>query len=103
VRDTGGDTGITQVLNYYSLSRGLSKHVVSEALYVPLVEALADKPESYDLPLDMQVIEPMAYLSAGTVFTLLEKYDIAKALDLRAAEMFPGLARARGTNITVNQ
>jgi hypothetical protein len=55
------------------------------------------------LGLSLQIIEPMAYLSAGTVFTLFEKYDISKALEQKAAEMFPGLARARGASIAVVQ
>jgi hypothetical protein len=96
---------IKEVLNYYSLPKGLSSHVVEEALYIPVCTPLND-PSITDntvLDLDLQLVEPMAYMSASGVFTMFEKYDIAKALELRAAEMFPGLAKVRGTNITINQ
>jgi len=55
------------------------------------------------LKLNHQVIEILAYLSASTVFTLFEKYDIAKALEAKAIEMFPGLKSIRGTTVTVKQ
>lgn len=97
--------GVVQVLNYYSLPKGLSDHIIEEAIYVPVVKPLSQlsKEESANLNLSDQVIEPMAYLSASTVFTMFEKYEIAKALEQRAIEMFPGLQSVRGTTITTKQ
>jgi hypothetical protein len=100
-REVGAD--VRQVLNYYSLPSGLSVHTIEQALYVPVCQPLTGMPLDTDVGLDDQVIEPMAYLSASTVFTMFEKYDIAKALEERAVEMFPGLAKIRGKNIAVNQ
>ena len=97
------DEGVKQVLNYYSLDRGLTEHLVEEAIYVPVAEPLSGKPDNYEINVGDQVIEPLAYLSASTVFTMFEKYDIAKALEQRAVAMFPGLQVLRGTNNTVKQ
>jgi hypothetical protein len=94
---------IRGVLNYYSLPKGLSAHKVEKAIYVPVVEPVLGKMDDYELRLTEQVIEPIAYLSAATVFTMFEKYDIAKALEQRAISMFPGLQSVRGKNITVKQ
>jgi len=100
-RKTGG--AVKQVLNYYSLPRGLNKHEIEEAIYVPVCKPLTECSDDEELAINQQVIEILAYLSASTVFTLFEKYDIAKAIEQRAVEMFPGLKSIRGTNITVKQ
>jgi hypothetical protein len=100
-RETGGS--IKQVLNYYSLRRGLSNHIIETALYIPMCKSLVDMNGTDDLGISQQVVEPLAWLSASTVFTLFEKPGIAKELEARAAELFPGLARARGANVTVVQ
>lgn len=92
-----------QVLNYYSLPKGLEIHEIEEAIYVPAATPLKDLEGDADLNLKDQVIEPMAYISASTVFTLFEKYEIAKALEMRAVEMFPGLQSVRGTMVTSKQ
>jgi hypothetical protein len=96
-------SGIYQVLNYFSLRRGLEKHEMEEAIYVPVVKPLTEMEIDEDLGISDQVLEPLAYLSASTVFTMFEKYDISQALEQRAVEMFPGLQSVRGTNITVKQ
>lgn len=97
------ESRIYDVLNYYSLQRGLSEHVVDESIYIPVVKSLKEINSEDNLTVSEQVLEPLAYLSASTVFTMLEKYDISKALEQRAVEMFPGLQSVRGTNITVKQ
>jgi len=97
------DGKIKQVLNYYSLQKGLVKHEIEEAIYVPVCKPLIECKLEDELEIKPQVIEILAYLSASTVFTLFEKYDIAKALEQRAIEMFPGLKSIRGTNVTVKQ
>ncbi|MCL2650316.1 MAG: hypothetical protein FWD60_04715 [Candidatus Azobacteroides sp.] len=92
-----------QVLNYYSLPKGLSDHVIEEAIFIPVCKPLNKIELHEELDINQQVIEILAYLSASSVFTLFEKYDIAKALDQKAIEMFPGLKSVRGTNTTVIQ
>jgi uncharacterized alkaline shock family protein YloU len=56
-----------------------------------------------ELELSDQVIEPLAYITASTVFTMHEKTAIAQALDARAVEMFPGLQNVRNGVTTVKQ
>jgi len=97
------DNKVKQVLNYYSLPKGLDKHEVTEAIYVPVCRPLNEYELNDDLGLDAQILEPLAYLSASTVFTMFEKYDIAQSLEQRAIEMFPGLQSVRGNNITIKQ
>jgi hypothetical protein len=94
---------IKQVLNYYSLPKGLTEHKIVWAVYVPVCHSLKTMADSDPLDLSDQIIEPLAYLSASTVFIMFEKYPIAEALEKRAVEMFPGLAKVRGLNITTTQ
>jgi hypothetical protein len=94
---------VKQVLNYYSLPKGLSRHTIEEALYVPAVGSLESLNENDELEISDQVMEPLAYLSASTVFIMLEKNDISKALELRAIEMFPGLQSVKGNNVVFKQ
>ncbi len=90
----------TQVLNYYSCEPGAS---VDKAIYIPVATAL-DKLENNDeINLDQRVIEPLAYLSAATVFTIFEKYDVAQAIEVRVAEMFPAFQSIKGTNVTIKR
>ncbi len=101
VRVEGNET--KHVLNYYSLKKGLSSHTVEEAVYVPVATPLTEMGMDEDIGLNDQVIEPMAYILASSVFTRFEKYDIAKALEAQAAEMFPGLQTVRLGNVTTKQ
>jgi hypothetical protein len=94
---------IKQVLNYYSLSKGLTEHRVEESIYVPVCKPISGEDDDYQMKLSEQIIEPLAYLSASTVFTMFEKYEIAGALEARAVEMFPGLSKMKGANITIQQ
>jgi hypothetical protein len=95
--------GIKQVLNYYSLPKGLGEHAIEEAVYVPAAGSIKDLNDDDDLGISDQVLEPLAYLSASTVFTMFEKNDISKALELRAIEMFPGLQSVKGNNVVFKQ
>jgi len=97
-----GDS-IKRVLNYYSLQRGLPKHEIEEAIYIPVCKPLIELELNEEIRVSQQVIEILAYLSASSVFTLFEKYDIANALDQKAVEMFPGLKSIRGTTTTIKQ
>lgn len=80
-----------RVLKYYSLKKALSAHTVKKAIYLPIPRPLKDIDMDEQLKLSDQVIEPLAYLLGSSVYTMFEKYEIAKALEMRAAEMFPGL------------
>jgi hypothetical protein len=93
---------IKQVLHYYSVQPGKT-HEIEEALYVPVVKSLKEYSLNEDLGISDQIAEPLAYLSASTVFTIFGKYDISQALQQRAVEMFPGLQSVRGNNITIKQ
>lgn len=95
--------GIVNCLNYYSLQKGLASHTIEEAIYIPSAKSLSAYDDNEDLGIDQRVIEPLAYLSASTVFTIFEKYEIAKALEARVVEMFPGFKSAKGNNITIKQ
>ena len=46
-----------------------------------------------ELKIHDQVIEPLAYITASTVFTMHEKIEVARGLDARAIEMFPGFTK----------
>lgn len=95
---------LKNVLNYYTLPKGLQTHTVEEAIYIPVIKPLSEVSDpTTELGLSDQIIEPMAYLSASTVLTMFEKYDVAKALEMRALEMFPGLQSVIGKNITTKQ
>jgi hypothetical protein len=77
--------------------------VIEEALYVPVVEPLQSKGDNYDLELNELVVEPLCYLSAATVSVLFGKYDVAKALQERATQIYPGLKSIRGNDVTFKQ
>jgi hypothetical protein len=97
--DTGSGV-IKQVLNYYSLRKGLASHTITKALCIVEPPDLTTLADTAVLDLDPQATEPLIYIAASTVFTIYEKYDIAKALENKAVEMFPGLVRTRGTATT---
>lgn len=94
---------VIQTLNYYSLPKGLTGHTIEEAIYIPVAGSLKDLSDNSELCISDKVAEPLAYFSASTVFTILQKPEIAAALDQRAAEMFPGLQSVSGNSITVKQ
>ena len=89
-KDVGNE--IKPVLEYFSLPKGEDKnHEIETAIYIPMPEELKELDMEDKLPLKEQVLEPLAYLVGSTVYTQFEKYDFAKALEMRAAEMYPGL------------
>lgn len=94
---------IKHVLRYYSLPKDLTAHAVEQAIYVPVATPLGELEATAELVLSDQVIEPLAYITASTVFTMHEKNSIAQALDARAVEMFPGLQSVRNGVTTVKQ
>ena len=80
---------ITRVLRYYSLPKSATNHIVEKAIYIPAAKSLKGQAEDYELHISPQVLEPLAYIAASTVFTMHEKTDIAAALDAKVIEMFP--------------
>lgn len=91
-------TGEKQVvLHYYSLPKGLENHKVEEAIYMPFPAEISGLADDDSIDVDIRVLEPLAYLAASSVCTLLEKYEVAKALEQKVAEMFPALRNAKGT------
>ena len=94
---------VKNVLRYYSLKKGLTSHIVEQAIYVPVAKPMKLIDATEVLKLSDQVIEPLAYLTASTVFTMHEKNDISKALDARAVEMFPQLQSVRNGAVTNKQ
>lgn len=94
---------IKPALRYYSLQKGLLAHTVEEAIYVPTPVDLKDLNDLDELEISHQIIEPLCYLNAATVFTILEKPTIAAALEARAEAILPGILSLKGTNATVKQ
>ena len=69
-----------RVLNYYSLPRGTSEHVVEEAMYVGLPDLLDSAVSS----LDVRLVEPLMWLNASVVLSILEKVELSKVAEERA-------------------
>ena len=79
------------VLEYYSLRRGLLRHSIKEAYYIPVCRPLSEYEQDEELELDSRLTDVMAYLSASTVFMIFEKGDIVQNLQRKAADMVPCL------------
>lgn len=93
-----------EVLTYYSLPKGIGQeHVVRTAMYVPMCKELRELGLEDRLDVDIRVLEPLAYLSASTVLVILEKYDIAKSLDVKVAEMLVSRRSTRGKDVILKQ
>ena len=109
ITDDGWETGdVRQVLNYYSVPKweGSSPNsalIPTEAVYIPVAKPIIKELDSKDLGLDHRIVEPMAYLSAASVFTIFEKYKTAQGLEQRVIEMFPAFKSVKGTNVTFKQ
>ena len=73
-----------KVLSYYSLPKTShpSTHVVEHALYIPNVTEMPGT-----IPDDDNIIDPLAYMCASTVFNSFEKYDAAKSMEIKITEM----------------
>ena len=101
VEDVSGT--IKKVLRYYSLKKGILSHTIEQAIYVPITKSMKDMDKSEQLNLADQVIEPIAYIAAATVFTMHGKDKIASSLEERAIEMYPGLQSVKFGITTVKQ
>lgn len=75
-----------RILNYYSLPKG-NKHVIEEALYIPLIDNIVNLNDNTDLNLDERLYEPLQWINAGLVFSVFEKADIAKVANEKALEI----------------
>ncbi len=94
---------IKHVLRYYSLKKGAADHEVETAIYVPVVKPLKELDKEDDMGISDQIVEPIAYITASTVFTMHEKDEVAKALETRAVQMLPGLESVVGNIVTTKQ
>jgi hypothetical protein len=95
--------GIAQVLNYYTLSKGLSIHEIEKAIYVPNVIPLNDVLPDSVLAVNQRIIEPLAYITAGCVCTIFQKDQLASNLTEKGLLMIPGYKSVKGTNVTIKQ
>lgn len=94
---------ISQVLKYYSLPTSYESHEVSEAIYVPNVAPLTDLDPDDEININQRIIEPLAYITAGAVFTIFQKDQLAASLTEKGLLMIPGYRSVKGTNITIKQ
>jgi hypothetical protein len=96
-----------QRLNFYSFTPVTGKALkdrIDTFSYIAEPASIVDLAPTNSLSsVTEKLLEPLAYLSAATVFTLLEKYDIATKLTERALVMVPGQKRTRGTSVSVVQ
>jgi hypothetical protein len=97
------NNAISQVLNYYTLSKGLSKHEIEKAIYVPNVTPLIDLAPDAELVINQRLIEPLAYITAGCVCTIFQKDQLAANLTEKGLLMIPGYKSVKGTNVTIKQ
>lgn len=61
--------GICQILNYYSLPKGLTTHTVEEAFYIPLPVSLTELSDNDEIGQGAKLIEPLAYVTASCVYS----------------------------------
>ncbi|GHT34550.1 hypothetical protein FACS189434_10910 [Bacteroidia bacterium] len=72
-------------LFYYSMRPGYIDYEIETALYIKNIKTLTETGGKVDV--DERLIEPLAYLTASTVLTSMEKYDLAKMLDQKFTEI----------------
>ena len=97
------NNAISQVLNYYTLPKGLAKHEIEKAIYVPNVTPLIDLAPNTELGINQRLIEPLAYITAGCVCTIFQKDQLAANLTEKGLLMIPGYKSVKGTNVTIKQ
>ena len=70
-----------KVINYYSIPKG-DEHVVTRAMYVPLVKSLESLSNADDIIKELRatvlLVEPLMWVHTGIVFSEFEKFDAAK-------------------------
>ena len=66
-----------RIMKYYSLRKGFG-HIIEGASYIPLHGGIAGLGDNDDLGLDERLYDPLAWLNAGVVFDVFEKFDAAK-------------------------
>jgi len=81
---TDHTTRLRKVLCYYSLPRTADEttHAIETALYIPNVTEFGDT-----VDIDDNGLEALAYITAATVLTSLEKDTAAKAIESKILEM----------------
>lgn len=92
-----------QVLNYFSVPTSDTDHLIESALYIPNVTPLTDVELTTEIKVDQRIIEPLAYLTAGSVFTIFGKDQISANLIEKGMMMIPGYRKVKGNNVTIKQ
>lgn len=92
-----------QVLRYYSLPKGNVEHEVEKALYIKSVTPITDLNLTDDIDVNQRIVEPLAYLTAGSVFAIFGKDQLSASLSERGMLMIPGYRSIKGTNVTTKQ
>ena len=101
---TGSTTSIQRALNFYtSEAEDGSTPSVDIFLYVPCITPLTELSSDDELDLKTEIIEPMAYVTAGCVFTIFGQEQIGSGVSERGMLMVPGYKSVRGTNVTIKQ
>ncbi len=92
-----------QVLRYYSLPKGTVQHEIEKALYIKSVTPITDLNLADDIDVNQRIVEPLAYLTAGSVFAIFGKDQLSASLSERGMLMIPGYRSVKGTNVTTKQ
>lgn len=103
VETTAPVTGsIKQILKYYSLPAGVI-HAIEDAIYVPSVTPLVDIDPDSTIDINQRIIEPLSYVTAGVVFTIFQKDQLAASLTEKGLLMIPGYRSVKNNNVTFKQ
>jgi hypothetical protein len=77
--------GSGRMLRYYSLPPGMP-HQIEFGYYIALPEDIKEKSDEAELSEKSMLYEPLSWIHAGVVFSILGKGDQAKVCDTRALE-----------------
>ena len=97
------ESGVNQIMKYYSLPAGTSPHTIEEAIYVPNVTPLTDLSPTSNIDINQRIIEPLSYVTAGAVFTIFQKDQLAASLTEKGLLMIPGYRSVKNNNVTFKQ
>lgn len=97
------ESGVNQIMKYYSLPAGTSPHTIEEAIYVPNVTPLTDLSPASNIDINQRIIEPLSYVTAGAVFTIFQKDQLAASLTEKGLLMIPGYRSVKNNNVTFKQ
>lgn len=90
------------VLKYYT-STDATTNPGFIGQYIPAVTPLTEKNDEEELNLSTELQEPLAYITAGCVFTIFGQDDMASRISEKGMIMIPGYKRVRGDKVTYKQ